>query len=400
MVERAPAQAILYLPGTMRGVFDQSIDLVAHHLSRALTNATGRRYRPDGHVEEISAAPGVLLNQRRICCDDADDQDIVLVEYDYTAQLGKALTAHGAFGQFVRLCAVLLLMLPRICRLVFLPMPADHTRLNALHRSLVAIIYLSGLVLVFLVIGLVQKLFNAMTGATDKLGTQLSDPWKAYYDSVSDVLGTGFEWAGIAGLLLAIAISLFRIGKAETLAEIGREYYGVTRYLLAGEGRERIEAGLAVAIDDVDRRYAASVRHFFCFSMGAIIAGNYLFRRRKAPPLDPHWQSVTFMGFPYILVEAAFPGYFQGWQSPATPLRWQNIFLSRDVLGSRLARHLPQIFSDTPPALTEARVPAEREATNNPITRHMAYWGDDGAAPGKAFDTLARWLMAPGTGSG
>ena len=115
--------------------------------------------------------------------------------------------------------------------------------------------------------------------------------------------------------------------------------------------------------------------------------------------------SLTFIGFPYILIDAGEPKYFSTPQRPRDGVgRWQNLYLSDDVLGSKISDYLSAMFkapNDTMGCilLEEMTVAAQHNipSWSNPITRHMAYWDPKVDEPCEAVKKVARLMLQPST---
>ena len=401
----AERHVILYLPGTMRAFFDQSIDLVAHHLANALSIKGSNQYRADGLAETLVIKPGIELKRRRLSGTADNTQTIDILEYDYTPRLAATLNDNGVLSQVLQFLWLALRMTPTVGRLICLHLPAGHTQLKPVHRLFVAFIYAAS-VLALVSIG--SLAFSLIKGGLGTIQKQLLECVVCRLHLPGFMLGElpqqspNFDDTeiilAVLGAVFTFVISLVPVRWPQKFLGIGREYFGVTRYLLAREKEAAITAEIGEVIKFMQAQYPKAQYNLLAFSMGAVVAANHLFPRQADPaPSTPPWRHVIIMGFPYIIITAAFRRYFKERQMPRMKFEWHNIFLTDDILGSRLKSHLPEMFGASSGRLIlsidEQSVEAQAKKNEGVIKRHMAYWGDDSVGPSGAFHVCAEMLL-------
>jgi hypothetical protein len=409
----AETTVIVYLPGTMRSIYDQSVDLLADRLAQAFGMVTGRRHIADRNAQSLVLEPGTELRLRTIRPADGAGRTLVLVEADYGPKLTAAFEDSGIVVQFVKLLALVCRMCPTVVRLLVKRVPAPHSRLSRGQKLLVAGAYVVG---VAVLVSLGVAAFEVAAALTAALGENLDDSGglvdalKAWLKEARGILG-GYPWvAGVTPVLadlavvcsigaavLAVLWSLMPSSVPGSIVAIGKEYSGLARYILYGDQRPEIDAYLSAVRGCVVERHPDADVHLVCFSFGCVVGFNHLFPRPEWRQQAPGaFRTVTFMGFPYIVIEAAFPGYLGG-RTVAMPAGapWKNVFLANDVLGSRLQAHLGQIFpTPPPPALHDVKVEPQKSERLNFVADHMAYWDPDDPACSEAFFEVARSIAA------
>jgi hypothetical protein len=167
----------------------------------------------------------------------------------------------------------------------------------------------------------------------------------------------------------------------------GGEYYGLVRYVLKSDRSDEIQTYLNQVYTHITENYPSVPIHLLCFSFGCIVGFDYLFRCTGKERFNTQLiKSVCFIGFPYAIFNAGAPKYFANRQWPEDGImRWLNLYLADDVLGSKITRYLHQIFPSYNETrcipLEDLKVEPQRSAEtrwSNPIARHMTYW-DPGA---------------------
>ncbi len=405
---KALPRVVFYLPGTMRSVYDQSVDLLARHLAQACSDVEKRSYVADRTVSSLVLDPSTELKVRQIVCTDDADRNITLIEADYGPILTGSFDERGVVVQFFRLLALLGRMGPTVLRLLLKRIPPPHTRLSGGQKVLVATAYVLGAVVLVSIGAAVFEVVSAVAGA---LGDSAKDtPWLAtalaWIGDAGAFLGRSpwiatatvgisilLVWLSLLGAVVAVAWSLLPSKVPDSISSVGKEYSSLVRYILYGESRNDIEQFVAGVSDCISERFPQAATHVVCFSFGCIVGFNHLFPKSDwQPRFGGRLETVTFLGFPYVIVDAAFPGYLGGRrQLVSRPFRWKNIFLPRDVLGSRIADYLPSMFpGQTPPSLSEERVEPQKAPGSDFVANHMAYWDPAAEKCGEAFKEVAR----------
>jgi hypothetical protein len=409
---RAKTTVLLYLPGTMRSVYDQSIDLLAARLAQAFSLVTGLRFLPDRNATNLVLDPGTELRLRTITCTDDANRTLVLIEADYGPMLTASFGESGIVIQFMKLFALLGRMCPRVVLLLAKSVPEPHTKLSYGQKVLVMSAFVVG-VAVLLSIGVAA--FQIVAALVATMGDSLKDtgPVVSLKDWIADLQGYlgRYSWLVAVASGLSVLVIVFSVGGAvlavlwslvpskvpESIIALGKEYSGVVRYILKDERRKEIESYVAAVRDCVAERYSDAEVHMLCFSFGCVVGFNHLFPK-------PDWKSqaggaprtVTFLGFPFVVIEAAFPGYLRGRvRSASASFHWKNVFLGNDVLGSRLKIHLADIFREGQlPDVDDRKVKPQKSSSLNFVTDHMAYWDPDSKECAEAFLEVAQSIEA------
>lgn len=395
---------MLYLPGTMRSVYDQSVDLLAERLARACAAVTGRPFLADRSATTLVLEPGTELRLRTITCADEPTRDIVLAEADYTPKLTASLEESGIVIQFFKLLHLLGRMAPTVVRLLWKSVPEPHSHLSRGQKSLVALAYILGFA-AFVSIGVTAfEVVAALVGTvteTFKDGTPAADETQGFlsgYPLLGAALSIVLIVCSIGAAVVAVLWSLMPSRIPDSIVAVGKEYSGLVRYILYGERRQEIDGYASAVRDCLAERYPGSDLHLLCFSFGCVIGFNHLFPK---PEWKQHnasaFRTVTFLGFPYVVIDAAFPAYLGGRESgpAAEGFPWKNVFLRNDVLGSRLHAHLGEIFAARGNARVEDVMVEPQKGTRlNFVADHMAYWDPDSDECSQAFMEVARSLLA------
>jgi hypothetical protein len=102
-----------------------------------------------------------------------------------------------------------------------------------------------------------------------------------------------------------------------------------------------VVSGLETALDDILETQADRKVYLFGYSLGALAAMDFLYPRKSLlPTLDPrHAKAISTLvtvGCPIDFVRLYIPDYTDNRTSRVKDLRWINIFIPADVLGSNL----------------------------------------------------------------
>ena len=104
-----------------------------------------------------------------------------------------------------------------------------------------------------------------------------------------------------------------------------------------------VASGLDSALDDLLEAQPDRKIHLFGYSFGALVAMDYLYPRKSLlPTLDPrHAKAISTLvtvGCPIDFVRLYMPHYADNREARVEHLRWINVFIPADVLGSNFLK--------------------------------------------------------------
>jgi hypothetical protein len=362
-----PGSVVIFVPGSMQALFDQSIGLFARQVTAACNRAIGTTSYMLEHIEEIQLASGRTFEQAKVTHQVEQRQNVVVVSANYAEMLSEKLKQSSIFMRFARLLAFLLRVTPLLYRILKIAPRRGQANLSAAHKG-------------FLV-GAYALVLLALTAAAA---------------AAVQAIGSTPKFL----VLLTIVIALFvppRVVKA-TLST-GNEYYGLIRYLLYADKGKEIRKYLADVHSAALCRYPTASIHVVCFSFGCVAEFDYLFAPDLEPSPEVALSSLTFIGFPYTLIDTGEPSYFGSRRWPGEKIgRWQNLYLADDVLGSRITDYLGDMFGNPNKGipLNDMPVAAQRQRRSwaNPVIRHLAYWDPKADEPCDAILNVARAILS------
>ena len=341
-----PQCVLVYLPGSMQMIFDQSLGVIARQITSACNQIESTTAYISDSVEELNITPEANIQKCEIkCYTDPQHGNIVIVNANYMTILSKTLESSSYFCQFVRLCRLMITSGMLLCKIM--RPRSGHPDLTRGNKAF--------LVLAYLLIGI------ALVAAGVAIFDLVKDLVKedVVKDLVKEDLLKSPDWTfiltGLTVLTAVVLISkLFIVGiiafAPPTLIgaalATGREYYGLVRYVLKSERRDEIQKYFHQILRYISSTYPSVPIHLLCFSFGCIVGFDYLFDRSENDTADPKpITNIYFIGFPYAIGAAGAPKFFSNRQWPRGGIiRWLNLYLADDVLGSRLTGHLHQIF--------------------------------------------------------
>jgi len=392
-----PPTVILFLPGTMQAIFDQSLEVIVRQVEAALNLEDGSAgFLADGASEEIGIGRGRSIETCGIARRHDDRPSFVVMRADYTPLLSQSLEQSGLLLRFCRMLLFWIRVQPGIWRIVVGRSDVRHTRLSVLQKALLFVLGLSALVAF---VATAQLMVDALSiPLPDKLLEKIGDAFPSWFHL------PGGDWSYVSSIIAVLALlglGLLSPQRISALFATGNEYYGVVGYLLFGDGRTEIREFFDDALQEITRRFPGSPIHLLCFSFGTVVAFDLLFPRNESKAdLAQRISSLSFIGFPYALIEAGRPGYFHGRKLGAgADLPWQNICLEDDVLGSRIDFHRGEMFGKAAGSSREIIdwVVAPQLATKgslNPFQTHMAYWDPDAESACQAAIETMRFITA------
>jgi hypothetical protein len=124
-----------------------------------------------------------------------------------------------------------------------------------------------------------------------------------------------------------------------------RKAAGLIEQLLDYAEDERHAAGVTgivdSALDDLLEADPDCKVHIFGYSLGALVAMDFLFPRKSLlQPLDERHaraiQTLVTVGWPIDFIRLYMPQYTGGREARVPDLRWTNVYIPADVLGSNL----------------------------------------------------------------
>jgi len=381
-----PAHIVVYLSGSMRALYDQSIDLVARQLAAACNTIPGAgSFAVSGESGAFRIGMDHDVNVRTVAHLTDPAQDIVILEVDHRAVTMLCLDEMPILRQVLAVALYCVRMVPKVLCLIVSPTPQHHAALTLSRR-------------VFLLINLIVGFFGAIAvllGAYQILSFALPQAWSAWADRQVSA-------SYLLGFVLFSALFL-RAGDIPKLLDSGQEYYGISDYLRAGRNAALLMARLNDVLDFAERNYVGATKHVVAFSYGSVLAYDFLFPKPPSARMPrARLASVTFMGFPRVFIDRLWPGYFAARSFPSgETFRWLNIRLPDDVLGSKITDYA-ELFGAAgqrvaaPPEPRDEEVEPQRPAAGewNFVTRHLSYWDPAELRPAPAWCRVAANVLA------
>jgi hypothetical protein len=303
---------MIYLPGMSQKAAN-STSRIAELMAIKLNNGPGTF-----HTEEVRSPSKQLRNGQRIV--EAKSGPVLdLYMLDYRPRLQLAAVAGTGVGAALRRLALVLWYFFRALGLVL----DGRRRAKSRVAKWQLVIGLGAVVLL-----LVSVVFTAL----------------AVLASVG--LWNGSVVTGNAANAIALGATAFTmwlffkarpaVQQAATLIEQFLDYAQNERHAAGVAG------GLATALDDILEAEPDRKVHLFGYSLGALVAMDFLYPRKSLQQqLDErHGKAISTLvtvGCPVDFIRLYMPRYSNDRQARVPGLRWTNVFIAADVLGSNLA---------------------------------------------------------------
>jgi hypothetical protein len=366
---RPPGYVVIFVPGTMQALFDQSIGLFTRQITAACNRFTGTADYVPGYIEEIRLPSGRTFQQAKITHQIKQSelsQSVVVVAANYTEMLSEKLTQSSILMRFARLSGFLLRVTPLLYRVLNMAPRCGQANLSPAHKR-----FLIG-VFAFVILAVIVATVTVM-----------------------QALGGSPKFLVILSVLIALLIPP-RTDAA--MLATRNEYYGLIRYLLNADKRREIQRYLEDVHTSVRSLYPSASLHVVCFSFGCVVEFDYLFAADLELSPKVELGSLTFIGFPYTVIDVGKPRYFGNGRWPGGKIgQWKNLYLADDVLGSRITGHLCEMFNSPnegiPLGDKEVTAQRERRSWANPDIRHLAYWDPKANEPCEAIQNVARTIL-------
>src|SRR5271166_489184 len=140
-LSQQPLGIIVYIPGSMQAVFDQSIELVARQMTNSCNLACGERLYAATAFEELHLASGRTLQSCTIAHRRDVGRSIVLIAANYRNIVSARLEESGATMKFLRLVWFWLRYTPLVFAILSMVPRPGHTRLTLAHRLFTFVSY-------------------------------------------------------------------------------------------------------------------------------------------------------------------------------------------------------------------------------------------------------------------
>lgn len=307
--------AIVYIPGLNRSLFDQSIDTIA----RKLTGAFERHARADlrfgwigGHDQEYG--DGYRAAVRTITMEELPDGPphplIDVYELDYTKTLTGRIEAHGPL---VKAAWMLLLVVP-----VIGPFLGSWRRPGKDWRDVAQLLWI-GIVLLAVVVFIVMLVVTAGSMVLEQ--SIWCDRWQ--------------RWLEKSFLVVMISTLFSRWSLKQTVGTLATEYVCAYSYLRMGDRKPAVVGQALALLEYLAEKHEYRHIHVVGYSFGSVVALDLLLPHGLPGARISNIEKLVTIGCPFDLIRSFWPDYFRDRERvPERPRWWINVFSPLDVLGS------------------------------------------------------------------
>lgn len=327
--------AVVYVPGSTQHLLPQSLAVVADRLAMAL-----KTERPDLDDVRITHTSGALslgeasADMARLEGLSAGQwgELVDVYEVNYLETFVKRFTARSSFERAVGAIRVFVANRSVLGRIL-----TGKTKrfLDRLQGAFLA------LLVVFLAAYLVYWVAVATAGVATALS--LGDLLKAADEApIANAAQAGegpvHQKVALGAAILVAVMTLAKLAVRSVVTQLERsaiEFYAICEYV-RDEGPFRACHAMVRNAVVAARREGYERVDLMSFSLGSIIVGDTIFPRsaslRATPDAVDAWVSI---GYPYDIVKAAYPAFFDRGASQALTLGyWWNVTEGEDFLGS------------------------------------------------------------------
>jgi hypothetical protein len=293
---------LVFLPGSMQTIFDQSLGVIAQQVGAACNRVMKTTAYTSSPVEEINVTSKEKIQKCSIKHVDGCRKKIVVISANYVPILSKTLDSSSYVLRFLRLFGFVCGSIPLLARILKKKQQRGHSNLTRGNKVLVILTCSIVIITLFAagitVAGLIKDLMKDLSLPFIPAALQgVVEPIKYI------ILGATLFSVCIVGFVPPTVMS--------AVLASGGEYYGLVRYVLKSDRSAEVQTCLNQAYTHITENYPSVPIHLLCFSFGCIVGFDYLFRCTGKERFNTQLiKSVCFIGFPYAIFNAGAPKYF------------------------------------------------------------------------------------------